>query len=315
MPKIVTIVEPATGAKAKIMVDRGFNCFSFCPLVAGKPVELLWTMPNFEADGDRPTRSGIPILFPFAGRLSGTSFKFNDREIPLQIDPHHGYALHGFVYNRVWRVIAQGPASVTGEFQASIDDPELLKRWPADFRIRVCYELEGTELRTSISVDNPGREPLPFGLGAHGYFRVPLGSGASPDSCRISIPAESYWELDKMLPTGRKPPATGAYGVSDPVPFGEMKLDDVFTDLQSTAGKVTCRIDDPTTARRLDVVFDDSFRECVVFNPPHREAVCIEPYTCAPDAFALAERGIDAGLRILAPGESFAARVDMRFEE
>jgi aldose 1-epimerase len=54
--------------------------------------------------------------------------------------------------------------------------------------------------------------------------------------------------------------------------------------------------------------FDDFFRACVVFNPPHRQAICIEPYSCIPNAYALAERGIDAGLRVLAPGESVATR-------
>ena len=35
------------------------------------------------------------------------------------------------------------------------------------------------------------------------------------------------------------------------------------------------------------------------------EAICIEPYTAVPDAYSLSERGINAGLRILEPGETF----------
>jgi len=45
----------------------------------------------------------------------------------------------------------------------------------------------------------------------------------------------------------------------------------------------------------------------VVYTPPHREAICIEPYTCVPGAFNLNERGIAAGLRMVAPGDSFRA--------
>jgi aldose 1-epimerase len=48
------------------------------------------------------------------------------------------------------------------------------------------------------------------------------------------------------------------------------------------------------------------FRECVVYTPPHREAICIEPLTCAAGAAALAQRGIDAGWRVLPPAEKFA---------
>lgn len=45
------------------------------------------------------------------------------------------------------------------------------------------------------------------------------------------------------------------------------------------------------------------FREFVVFTPPQRSCVCLEPYTCATDAIHLAARGIDAGWRVLSPGQ------------
>ena len=76
-----------------------------------------------------------------------------------------------------------------------------------------------------------------------------------------------------------------------------------------------CRLLDPMNNRRLPIVFDESFSQCVVFNPPHREAICIEPYTAVPDAFSLAERGIKTGLRILKPGEAFQTRIEMRLDD
>jgi aldose 1-epimerase len=72
---------------------------------------------------------------------------------------------------------------------------------------------------------------------------------------------------------------------------------------------------DGVNDRRLTISFDAAFGHCVVFNPPHREAICIEPYTSVPDAYALEERGIATGLRVLAPGESFQAAVDLRLDE
>ena len=42
---------------------------------------------------------------------------------------------------------------------------------------------------------------------------------------------------------------------------------------------------------------------------PHREALCIEPYTCVPGAAAMHDPAA-AGLRILGPGELFEARVE-----
>jgi aldose 1-epimerase len=247
--------------------------------------------------------------------LRGTALRFGGQEWPLVIDERLGFAIHGFVYNRAWRVVAQGPSSVTGEFHAARDDPALLKLWPADFRIRACYEVHHVGLSCSLAIDNPGDRPLPFGLGTHGYFRLPLGTFGKRDECEILVPARSFWELDGMLPIGRKLPAVGPRGVSGGMQFGRAQLDDIFTDLAARDGRVICRLLDPVNDRRLSIVFDAAFAHCVVFNPPHREALCIEPYTAAPDAYSLAEHGIEGGLRILQPGEAFQAKIELRLDE
>jgi aldose 1-epimerase len=53
------------------------------------------------------------------------------------------------------------------------------------------------------------------------------------------------------------------------------------------------------------------FREIVVFTPPGRAAVCIEPYTCPTDAINLTARGIDCGWRTLGPGSEFHTWIDI----
>jgi aldose 1-epimerase len=88
------------------------------------------------------------------------------------------------------------------------------------------------------------------------------------------------------------------------VTFGQTHLDNIFWQLDAAEGRVQTQVDDPAAGCSLRVSFDSWFRGCVVFNPPHREAICIEPYSCVPDGWRLAERGIDAGAGVLAPGES-----------
>src|SRR5207249_2577983 len=56
----------------------------------------------------------------------------------------------------------------------------------------------------------------------------------------------------------------------------------------------------------LRVLASPAFREVVVFTPPHRQALCIEPYTCITDALNLQARGVDAGMQVLPPGQSDA---------
>ena len=337
-PQIAKIVDPATGASAQVLVSYGFNCFRYQAMVGQQPVDVLWSAPGFDSGKLRSTASGIPILFPFAGRIRGSVLKYGERNYPLVVDSKLGFAIHGFVHNRPWRVLAQTASSVTGEFHASRDDAVLAHLWPADFRIRVCYELNAGALESRITIDNPGGEPLPWGFGTHGYFRVPLGPNGDRDDCRIWVPARQYWELVGMLPSGRKLPAEGTRGVAGGMFFSQAHLDDIFTDLQgesdsrgdagshsgaeshSEAGspsgprRITCRLDDLSAGRRLELDFDSTFRECVVFNPPHREAICFEPYTTVPDAFALTERGVDAGLRVLQPGEVFQTQINLRLD-
>ena len=52
---------------------------------------------------------------------------------------------------------------------------------------------------------------------------------------------------------------------------------------------------------------DDAFPYVVVYIPPHRKAICIEPYTCVTNAVNLGDRlgpdGPQTGLWHLQPGE------------
>lgn len=40
----------------------------------------------------------------------------------------------------------------------------------------------------------------------------------------------------------------------------------------------------------------------------------MEPYTTVPDAFTLATQGVKTHLLVLAPGQSFRTRIDIRLE-
>ncbi|HVX15799.1 MAG TPA: aldose 1-epimerase [Pirellulales bacterium] len=308
----VTLVDSDTGATAQILSGFGFNCYSFRPVVDGEAVEVLWSEPGFVTGEAKPSHSGIPILFPFPGRLRGSHLAYEAHTYPLGSDDGLGNAIHGFVLNRPWRIVEMLPQRTTGEFHASVDEPGLVKRWPADFRLVVTYELKGNTLACAIEVHNPGTARLPFGLGLHPYFQVPLGARGRSDDCRVTVPTADYWELHNMLPTGRRLPATERGNLSASMRFADMRFDDVFAGLTAHDGKVHTSVEDPQSGHKMELVFDAAFRECVVYNPPHREAVCIEPYTCVPDAYELQATGIDAGLRVLNPGESFRAQFEIR---
>lgn len=310
----VELVDVASGARALVYPALGFNCASFCVTDRGETRDLLWKADGFETGAARPTSSGIPVLFPFAGRLAGRSIEFEGRTYTLPPGDPLGNAIHGFACFRPWRVVERSANRVRGEFRAADFGQDVLAHWPADFRLSADYQVVGSSLRLELEVENVGQGPLPFGLGAHPYFRLPLGAASQADECVVSVPATSYWELEQMLPTGRKLPLDGSRQLLDGQHFGEMKFDDVLSDLEPTSGRHAASIVDAGAGRRVVIEFDPVFRECVVYTPPHRQAVCIEPYTTVPDAFSLTERGIDAGLQLLAPGQVFRAGFEIRCE-
>ena len=71
---------------------------------------------------------------------------------------------------------------------------------------------------------------------------------------------------------------------------------------------------DPAAFDGLYLLFADRvFRELVLFTPPHRQSVAIEPYTCSADAQNLANRGIDSGWQVIPPGGAWDAVVEYRW--
>ena len=310
-PHVVSITDPATGASASILVSLGFNCFSWRPVLQDGAREMLWAHPDFASGNESPSGSGVPLLFPFPGRIGKARFTFGGREYSLEPGDRFGNAIHGFVYNRQWRAVEQSVNRVSGEFQASSDDRAVLARWPSDFRIRVSYTIEGLKLTTQIECENTGMGPLPYGLGTHAYFRLPLADGADPEMTEVTVPAKKVWEARDQLPTGRLLPADGPFDLASGQPLAGRSFDTYLTHLQaSKSGVVETILADPTSGRRLVQTFTHDFTQCVAYTPVHREAICLEPYTCVPDPFRLTAEGHATGLKILQPGERFVTTIE-----
>lgn len=311
MAECIQLEDSTYGSRARILTGFGFNCFEFQVRGPNGPLDVLWSVDNFESGQERASSSGIPLLFPFPGRIPGEEFLWEGKSYPLAAGDGRGNAIHGFVLNRPWRVLEQTSTKVRGEFQCSRDAPEVLKCWPADFQLTVTYELHGNSLRCEITATNPDERPLPCGLGTHPYFRLPLG-GPSADDCQVQLPVQAEWELAEMLPTGARVPLETAAAYAEGRAFQELTLDNVFSGLRFDGRRCTTSLRDTASGLRVDQRFTDAFRELVVYTPPHREAICIEPYTCVPGAQQLqADQGLDTGFRVLAPGESFTAEIEI----
>ncbi len=145
-------LEDGSGGRAEIWPALGFNCFHWQAVVARRSCSTcLYADPKLFADG-RPTRSGIPILFPFPNRIRAGRFRWEgkDYQLPLN-DSVKQNAIHGFACRRPWRVVGQGAdanaAWLTGEFRGSVDAKDCAGLWPADYELRITYRLTANCLR------------------------------------------------------------------------------------------------------------------------------------------------------------------------
>jgi len=298
----------AQGEQAIIVPQAGFQCFRYrvssMDIVAGPDDPAEWR--------EKPFRSGIPLLFPWPGRIADGRFSYRGREVRLPInDPAHNCSIHGLIYDRTFAVVRRGPYYLSGRFDSAAD-ADFSRIWPFPFVMELDYEVGGG-LRLGVSVTNTGDGPMPIGFGAHPYFHAPLDPQGSRDAMQIQAEVDRHWHTnDRLLPDGDLAPLAGRFDLRSAVTLGKSSYDDPFR-LDRGRGERAARLIDPMLEKMaLELRAAPAYRELVVYAPPDRNVVALEPYTCAPDAFNLAAKGIDAGMIELAPGARFEASFEIR---
>jgi aldose 1-epimerase len=311
----LVVLEDGKGGCAEVWPALGFNCIRWTAVREGLSLDLLYRDPAL-FEGARPTRSGIPVLFPFPNRIRDGRFVWQGQPYQLPTnDPAGVNAIHGFACRRPWRIVAQGAshdsAWITGVFRCSVDDPASRPLWPADHEIRLTIRLGATTLRLEAEVFNPDSVPLPFGLGYHPYFRLPASRDFAVADCSTQVPAEQFWQLQDNLPTGERVPVDAARDLNTTRRIADLHLDDVLTGLPARPARMDGLIERATLTampgQPLRLFCSPVFREMVVFTPPHRQAFCIEPYTCVTDAINRS----DGGLLVLPPGATWSSLVEL----
>lgn len=313
MQDIVELSVPDSLTTARIAPGFGFNCFEFNVHLDGKFFSLIDAEEGFPLPDSRPSGHGIPLLFPFPNRIRGNQFEWNGKIYPLphdQVSHNKTNAIHGFCLDRPWRVTGETGNRLTAEFQLSVDAPERRDFWPADYLIRATYTLQDTSLSLDIEVENPDTVPLPWGFGTHAYFRLPLSAQSEVTHCLFQAPVDAQWELIDALPTGMAAPLDGPLTeLPEGLRMRDVALDDAFRLISGASG---CEILDEADGYQIVQSFSPDFTQMVIFTPPGRDAVCLEPYTCITDAINLSD--VETGWQVLDPGESRHLNVTISLE-
>ncbi len=306
---VVELADAASGFRAEIAAGFGFNCFRLKG--PGREEEYIFSEPDFPASRKGPNLNGIPILFPFPNRVAGGKFSFRGREVTLPRNEGGKNAIHGLVLDKPWEIVSSetgGAASVTGRIGTD-SSPEIASVWPFPFRLEVTWTLRDKTLSMEGIFRNTGKDILPCGFGSHGYFRLPETEKVDP--LRLAAPFGSRYVLENLLPTGEKAPLEPW---EEPFRRGETigprAFDTVYGDLDFQEGRAECRLEGKEKA--LGISWDASAPILVLYIPPHRRALAVEPYTCLTDAFNLSARGVESGALFLEPGAEGRTSMEIR---
>jgi aldose 1-epimerase len=296
----------AGDATAEVLTALGCNCVRW--QIGGR--DMLYCPPLDEL-ADRPTRGGIPVLFPFPNRIRGGHFVWDGQEHQLpKNDSTQQNAIHGFTPREPWGLLDCGTDAAGARMEAAFPPRSTWShQWPGVGVISLKISLTARALRYTARVVNYGKQSFPFGVGFHPYFAT------APD-CRVQTPARARWELADGIPTGHRLSVEGEFDLREPKSVNALKLDDVYTELPDTPNADGLiergRVEYPG-AGALRVQTSPAFRELVLFTPPHGKAVCLEPYTCPTDAIHLQEKE-DVGWRVLPPGGKWEGVVEYSWE-
>ncbi|MYC78450.1 aldose 1-epimerase [Candidatus Poribacteria bacterium] len=305
-------------AVAEIIPALGNNCYAFKVADAETWLNLIDAPPDLATLEERPTAYGNPILFPFPNRIRNGTWQFEGETYRFDKEPESPTTIHGLLLNLPYQVeshVADEDGATLICSLNSQDFPDVGRQYPFPFRVEITYALKDAVLTMGIAIRNTGDRNMPMGFGIHPYFSTNLTGTADASQSLITVPAAKYWELDEVLvPTGKQNGVAGTLDLRNGQPFGKLKLDHVFTDVQWVDGVSRCRIENRDTGHTLVMESDAIFRELVVYTPPDRDAICFEPYTCPTDAINLEARGIPAGVIVLAPNETFSGTVSFRLQ-
>ncbi|WP_308163904.1 aldose 1-epimerase family protein [Nonomuraea sediminis] len=246
--------------------------------------DLITTWPD---DGPIPFFAGT-ILAPWPNRVARARYTFDGLAHELAVsEPSRGHALHGLVASARWRVV---------EWLAAEDDHAFVRLahtltgapgYPFPLALQVTHRLDRHGLTTTVTAENVGDRPAPYGCGPHPWL---LGE-------HVQVPASKVLLTDDdLLPAEVAGVAGTPYDLREGRQVAGLEVDHAFTGLSEGWARVgDVRISwDPAVLPWVQVCAGE---------PLGYQGVAVEPMTCPPDAF---NSGVD--LVTLKPGGRHEAR-------
>jgi aldose 1-epimerase len=292
----MTVVNLEAGALSLRVSTKGGLILGFWRDAGEGKTALL--RPSLSPDADALGSSCYPLV-PFGNRVKGNTFSFEEKQYRLRPntdwDKHY---LHGEGWQANWSIVQQTVASVEMSFTHGGGTT------PYAYKACQRFAIDEAGLTMTLTVENCGERPMPFGLGWHPYFPM------TPKTTLLA-PARLLWtEVDGWLP-GERATIPEDLDFSAPTPLPHRWINNGFEDW---SGEALITWPERNTSLHLtaDAVFKHAFIfvSDTTFDPSFkRDYFCFEPMTHLANGHNMPDMG---DLKVLAPGESLSGSVHMR---
>lgn len=211
-------------------------------------------------------------LFPFIGRLTNNSYCLRETQYPMSI--------HGFAWTSEFAVVEKMTDRLILELS---DNEETRKQYPFAFSFRITYVLKNDKVEITLSVENRSETVMPFGVGGHPGFNVPLVEGEQFEDYSITFSQICFPDRVGFTPAVYMSGYDERYLLEDDVLI--RLRHDLFDDdaiiLKNMAREVTLKSD--KCGKGVKVTYPD-LGYLGIWHMPKTDApyVCIEPWSSLP---------------------------------
>jgi aldose 1-epimerase len=338
---VVVLKRAATsnGAKpeflsATVLPGRGMNLFQITANIPGKGVTDIFFAPSLsdaaaklnggadDQNGNASFSFGGAFLVPYPNRIRGklsadgktitTTWDGRPLTLPAnwagKLPNAEKHAMHGLILASKAQdvtVVDSGDGQVlTGVIHAG----NFGGYWPSQTNLVFKIELHADAVDATITAKNIGDTAEPMAIGWHPYFAIPSGDRTQ---VRLEVPGAELAEVnnyDDVFPTGKLKPVKGTvydYTSPDGVPLGDHFLDDNFSKLTRTDGKVEVKLTDPKANYGINIEgLSPEIKTVQVYAPPTKPFVAVEEQFNFGDPFGKEWHGMDTGMVTLKPGQA-----------
>lgn len=324
---------------ATILPGRGMNLFQVSAYVPGKGEVQVLASPSMEEaakllsggpedpHGVKSFTLGGAFLVPYPNRIRGKLTadgknivtEWNGRALTLpavwkgKAPNAELHAIHGLILDRKADSVKVENTPDGQKITGVIHAGDFGGYWPSKTDLTIEIALSGSAVEATIVAKNVGTEAEPMSIGWHPYFNIPSGDRTQ---ARLHLPAAKLAEVnnyDDVFPTGKLVPVAGAkYDFTAPEgrAFGDIYLDDNFSQLSRTGGKVRIDLTDPAAQYGIHIDgISDNIRTIQVYAPPEKPFAAIEDQLNFADPFSNVWKGMDTGMATLQPNQSVTWKV------